>query len=92
MTASANDDYVSLARGRSLMLSPVWPDDDASVLFDRNSGDYWVVTASARALVGRLISAEHPMRMHQLDVDGVDAATKLRLTEELSALGILALG
>jgi hypothetical protein len=30
--------------------------------------------------------------MHQLDVDGVDAATKLRLTEELSALGILALG
>ncbi|MCB1951122.1 hypothetical protein [Denitromonas sp.] len=92
MTTLASDEYVLLASGRSLLLSPAWPDDDASVLFDRNSGDYWVVTASARALVDRLINAEQPMRLSQLDVDGVDAATKLRLTEELSALGILAMG
>ncbi len=32
------------------------------------------------------------MRLSQLDIDGVDAAAKLRLTEELSALGILAMG
>lgn len=44
-------------RGRSLVFSPAWDEEGASVLFDRNSGDYWVLTAPARSLVSAVANA-----------------------------------
>ena len=46
-----------MRRGRSLIFSPAWDEEGASVLFDRNSGDYWVVTAPARSLVSAVADA-----------------------------------
>lgn len=37
--------------GRDLELSPAWEADAPSVAFDRNSGDYWVISATARAVL-----------------------------------------
>lgn len=42
---------IALLPGRSIAFSPEWRDDGLSVLFDRNSGDYWVVSALARKIV-----------------------------------------
>lgn len=44
-----------LRPGRSFAFSPAWRDDGLSVVFDRDSGDYWVVSALARALVETLV-------------------------------------
>ena len=44
--------------GRSIAFSPEWRDDGLSVLFDRNSGDYWIVSALARRLVELLVQAD----------------------------------
>lgn len=43
-----------LVRGRSLCFSPSWESDEPSVVFDRNSGDYWVVASLARTVLGLL--------------------------------------
>jgi len=40
--------------GRSLAFSPPWREDGAAVIFDRNSGDYWVVSPLAREVVLRV--------------------------------------
>lgn len=45
---------LTVRRGRSLVFSPAWEEEGASVLFDRNSGDYWVLTAVARNIVGAI--------------------------------------
>lgn len=37
--------------GRDLVLSPEWGHEEPSALFDRNSGDYWIITHAARRLV-----------------------------------------
>ena len=37
--------------GRSLCFAPDWKCSDAAVLFDRNSGDYWVVSSSAKSIL-----------------------------------------
>lgn len=46
--------FLRIRPGRSLVLSPEWRDDGLSVLFDRNSGDYWVVSAAGRKIVEQL--------------------------------------
>jgi len=46
---------VRVMPGRSLAFSPEWHEEGMSVLFDRNSGDYWVVSSLARKLVEELV-------------------------------------
>lgn len=86
--------------GRSIAFSPEWPDDGVSVLFDRNSGDYWVVSTLARALVRHASKAgtvdtasmiTHATRRLSAD-DGFDgrAESVLAVLSELAQLGILA--
>jgi hypothetical protein len=41
------DSAVLVTPGRSLRFAPEWPCSEASVIFDRNSGDYWVVSLLA---------------------------------------------
>jgi len=56
---------VSLAYGRSLIFSPTWPCSDATVLFDRNSGDYWVISLlGARAL--KLLQTHGEMTVQEM--------------------------
>jgi hypothetical protein len=43
-----------LNRGRDFLLSPAWGDAEPSALFDRNSGDYWIITELARHLIVEL--------------------------------------
>lgn len=82
------------ADGRFLVLSPAWPGEDTSVLFDRNSGDYWVITSPARAVIQHLVDAARPLPMAELQqhVAPPDSPNTSQMIEELSALGILAMG
>lgn len=53
--------FVSVHPGRSLTTSPEWHADEPSVLFDRNSGDYWVIAPTARKWVELLQNADQPL-------------------------------
>lgn len=45
---------IRIAPGRQLRWSPAWPGEDASVLFDAASGDFWVLSAATRSLLERV--------------------------------------
>jgi hypothetical protein len=91
---------LGILAGRSITYSPAWLDDGASVLFDRNSGDYWVVSLLARELVARCaesgdVGIEVLIRhvMDTLaDTDDFDGsvATVEQVVAELVQLGVLA--
>ena len=80
---------ISLAPGRSLRWSPPWPCSDAVILFDANSGDYWVLSAEGKAMVTAL-EHEGALDMGALltQVGGArdDAET---LVQELARSGII---
>lgn len=91
---------VGILAGRSITYSPAWRDDGASVLFDRNSGDYWVVSLLARDLVARCAESgdvridaliRHIMDT-QAETDDFDGsvATVEQVLAELVRLGVLA--
>jgi PqqD family protein of HPr-rel-A system len=46
--------FAEVIKGRSLCFSPPWGLSAPSVVFDRNSGDYWVLSALARRVLGML--------------------------------------
>jgi hypothetical protein len=52
---TTSDTTVRLFAGRSLLFGPVWSCSTAAVLFDSNSGDYWVVSADAKKVLEHLI-------------------------------------
>ena len=60
---------VKVTSGRALIFAPDWECSEARVVFDRNSGDYWIVSS---------LSA---MVLQHLYVEG--AATMLALNEAL---------
>lgn len=39
--------HIAIVPGRSVRFAPDWECSDAGVVFDRNSGDYWVVSQLA---------------------------------------------
>lgn len=94
---SRKDDWLSVSPGRALRFSPDWNEEAVSVLFDRNSGDYWVVTSLARSLVARVESG--PARVDMLlgdedvtalaDVDGYNVEQTEAVVAQLLELGIL---
>lgn len=86
--------------GRAVICSPPWQDEQAAVLFDSNSGDYWVVSPLAREIVMRstgagaqsveaLIQHVASRRDELEDFDGC-AATAEKVITELVQQGILA--
>ena len=85
-----------------MICSPPWQDEQAAVLFDSNSGDYWVVSPLAREIVMRsagagagaqsieaLIRHVASRRDDLEDFDG-SAATAEKVIAELVQQGILA--
>lgn len=60
--APTGEAALRLRAGRSLCFSPTWKDEGCSVVFDRNSGDFWVVTDRTRALLEALASPETPFQ------------------------------
>lgn len=51
------DSLMAVHEGRSLSFSPDWDGDGVSILFDGNSGDYWVLSPLTRALVSWVMRA-----------------------------------
>ncbi len=49
---------IDIFPGRSIAFSPEWREDGLCVLFDRNSGDYWVVSGLARKIVENVTQDE----------------------------------
>lgn len=56
----------SLPLGRSFCLGPDWSCSDAVVLFDRNSGDYWVVSSLAGQTI-KALQTNGSMSLDELD-------------------------
>lgn len=42
---------LEVRKGRSLIFSPAWSKEEANVVFDRNSGDYWVIPEVSRCIL-----------------------------------------
>lgn len=57
---------VSLAPGRHLRFSPDWNCSEARVVFDANSGDYWVVSLLA-SMILRQLQAHGPQSKPDLE-------------------------
>jgi hypothetical protein len=51
-------EWIGVRPGRSLIWSPAWPCSQARVLFDRHSGDFWILDGGALQLVMALQSIE----------------------------------
>ncbi|NMG28758.1 hypothetical protein [Aromatoleum evansii] len=86
--------------GRVIVRSPDWRDDHAHVLFDVNSGDYWIVSSLACEIV-KLSTRDGPSNVESLiqhlvghgadsGADDVDETTIRRVIDELVQLAILA--
>lgn len=70
------------------MLSPRWDDEEPTVAFDRNSGDYWVITEATRRLIEQLI--EHPgQAIDRLTRDTAHQEETLNILHELTSLEIV---
>ena len=91
---------LSVLQGRALVFSPQWHDEGASVLFDGNSGDYWLLSPLACEIVRHAIETgpadESAMIRHigaqATALDGVDTGetTIRRVIDELVQRSILA--
>lgn len=49
--------FAKVAAGRRLKLAPAW-DEDVRLCFDAASGDYWVLTTAAAAVLERLLAGD----------------------------------
>ena len=47
---------LQLRPGRSLSFSPAWPDETARIVFDRHSGDYWLLSNPAAEELANLLA------------------------------------
>jgi len=81
---------VRVQPGRSLVISPEWGVDEPSVLFDRNSGDYWVVPSTVRRWVQLLLVSTTPIEITalrrntpELDETEFDSALKQLFTVDI---------
>lgn len=89
-----------ILQGRAFAFSPEWSDEGASVLFDRNSGDYWVLSSLAREITRHAASAgplDAPALIRHIDsrtdvpdLANADETTIRRVIDELVQLSILA--
>lgn len=61
---------VALLPGRDIIASPEWDADAPSLLFDRNSGDYWVVSSAARRIVLAIGRGPAALDSLQQELDG----------------------
>ncbi|WP_332673825.1 hypothetical protein [Aromatoleum sp.] len=93
---------IGIFPGRSIAFSPEWREDGLCVLFDRNSGDYWVVSGLARKIVENVsqdqgCDAEDLTRValyalpHDQRLDAMQATAR-NVLDELLRLEILASG
>lgn len=78
--------------GRDLLLSEGWPADEESVLFDRNSGDFWVIGNLARAVAAEVLTPHSTSDARSAGPDDREAERAVLATacEELVASRILA--
>lgn len=77
---------VCVRSGRSLCVSPDWSREGASVVLDRNSGDYWVLDGTALQLVKRI--ADRDVRL-DAQHGGIAVDREAVLLQSLCDVGIL---
>ncbi|MFC5769714.1 hypothetical protein [Thauera sinica] len=76
--------------GRSLCFSPAWTHEGASVVFDRNSGDYWVLDEAARRLASGVAHGAASATIPPASTfPAGDDASPDRLVQSLCDAGIL---
>ena len=75
--------------GRALRWSPPWPCSEATVLFDANSGDYWVLAKDGQQAV-RTLEQDGPLEQSDLvpRLPGTPAVA-LALLQDLARSGII---
>lgn len=73
---------VKVTSGRALIFAPDWECSEAGVVFDSNSGDYWVVS-SLSAMVLRKLSIEETSTMLALNMALRDTSRDADLTAAL---------
>lgn len=73
---------VRLAGGRSLKLGPNWTCSDATVLFDRHSGDYWVVSLLAVELI-KLLQGDVALSIESIELQLQEILPELDLSADL---------
>ena len=69
----------ALRAGRELCWAPDWPCSDGRIVFDRVSGDYWILSPEAAALVRQAETQTGSLRQGSPD-----------LIQELQQTGLLA--
>ena len=84
----------SLKPGRRLCWGGDWPCSEAAVLFDGNSGDYWVLSPTAGAAI-RLLGESGPLTVEDIEaalsgLDSNDAEPIRSLIGNLQRFGLLA--
>ena len=80
---------MALQSGRSLRFAPDWSCSDATVVFDRNSGDFWVISslgASALRLLQEHSSLAWPELERRLAILQLDADVSLSLMATVKSL------
>ncbi|HRP24576.1 MAG TPA: hypothetical protein PLF79_14035 [Thauera sp.] len=77
---------LKLLDGRSLCFSPAWDDGHGSVVFDRNSGDFWIVTKQARALLQAVADNPNGVPMRAAESDDDDSSALIRSLEQAGLL------
>lgn len=81
-----------IAAGRRLRWSPHWSTEEASVLFDSASGDFWVLAPPSREMLTR-VQAEPGVHMQALLAQGAWQADELEsAVAALRDAGVLAPG
>lgn len=80
---------IRITPGRSLCWSPAWPCSEAAVLFDANSGDYWVLSAHGQTAVRTLQASGALAQADLLARLPCDPAQALLLLQDLARSGII---
>lgn len=82
-----NRERAALLPGRDIIASPEWDENAPSLLFDRNSGDYWVVSSDARRIV--LAIGRGPVALDSLQRELDGCCDLPSVIDELVRRGIL---
>lgn len=74
--------HVSIRLGRLLRFGPNWLCADAKVLFDCNSGDYWVVSLLAIELI-KLLQGDVALSIESIELQLQEILPELDLSADL---------
>jgi hypothetical protein len=78
--------FVGIVPGRSLMWSPAWECSDGRILFDRHSGDFWLLQGAAVDLV---LALDDPGRLSWPQAVQRSGEQGVALLTDLARVGVI---